>query len=200
MRVALAALLPCALAGWLRVSARGGATLLGVALSLGGARAAGAPLLEYASADGKIRFKHPADFVLTAKPVKTHGFEVLLRSESVKGFNEGVTMDRVKIDNILQFASPEELGAKVVAVERAKDGVLDAQLLRAVEAAPMSEGAPAYELEYAVQSTRGNNHFGVRTSIVDRRLYVFTVQCSEERYPLVKGDFGAILESIVVRP
>lgn len=107
-------------------------------------------------------------------------------------------MDRVKIDNILKFATPKQLGDKVINVEKAKDGVFDAQLLAYGEATPMDGATPAYSIEYKVESSRGNNHYVVKTSIIDRNLYVFTVQSSEAKYPALQEDIKTIQDSIIV--
>ena len=59
---------------------------------------------------------------------------------------------------------------------------------------------PAYDLEYKVESQRGNNHFVVKTSVIDRMLYVFTVQCREEDYPMLQDEMHTVLESVSVMP
>jgi PsbP len=110
-------------------------------------------------------------------------------------------VDRVKINNIVKFATPKELGERVVGVEKGKDGVLDAVLLAYGDSSRTmdAEGAsPAYDLEYKVESTRGNNHFLVKTSIINKQLFVFTVQCSEGRYDSVKEQMRELLDSVTV--
>ena len=110
-------------------------------------------------------------------------------------------VDRVKISSIQDFASPSGVGEKVVAVERAKEGVFDAKLLASsASRTPMNEKFPAYDLEYNVESQRGNNHFVVKTSVIDQKLYVFTVQCREEDFPLLKDEMLTVLDSVAVAP
>ena len=46
----------------------------------------------YTSEDKSIVFKHTEDLQFSPKPLKTHDKEILLKSESIKGFNAGVTV------------------------------------------------------------------------------------------------------------
>ena len=46
----------------------------------------------YTSEDKSIIFKHTGDLQFSPKPLKTHDKEILLKSESIKGFNAGVTV------------------------------------------------------------------------------------------------------------
>jgi hypothetical protein len=103
----------------------------------------------YSSEDQSITFKHTDDLVFSPKPLKTHDKEILFKSESIKGFNAGVTVDRVKIDNIRQFADAKGLAQKVVDVEMTKDGVLESIALKWGESkTPIStSNMPAYEIE-----------------------------------------------------
>ena len=107
----------------------------------------------------------------------------------------------MRINSIQDFASPSGVGEKVVAVERAKEGVFDAQLLAAsASRTPMNSVFPAYDLEYKVESQRGNNHFVVKTSVIAKMLYVFTVQCREEDYSLLQDEMHSVLETVSVIP
>ena len=91
------------------------------------------------------------------------------------------------------------MGDKVVAVEKAKEGVFDAELLSSsVARSLMNEKFPAYELEYKVESQRGNNHFVVKSSVIDRKLYVFTVQCREEDFSELSEEMHTVLDSVSV--
>ena len=46
----------------------------------------------FKSQSPSVQFAYPADFILSEKPVKTHNYEVYLRSEKTKGYNEGLTV------------------------------------------------------------------------------------------------------------
>ena len=49
-------------------------------------------LAHFSSPDQSIRFEYPTDFVVSEKPLKTHGYEAFLKSASRKGYNEGITV------------------------------------------------------------------------------------------------------------
>jgi hypothetical protein len=56
--------------------------------------------LSYSSEDKSITFKHSSDLVFSPKPLKTHDKEILFKSESIKGFNAGVTVRNVLFSQI----------------------------------------------------------------------------------------------------
>jgi PsbP len=151
--------------------------------------------------DGSLTFRHTADLVVSPKPLQTHAKEVFLKSEAVKGFNAGVTIDRVKINDIKEFASPSALAQKVVDVEKSKEGVFEADVISSGESKlPISsEGKLAYDIEYKVDSSRGQNHYFVKTSVVDKKLYVFTVQCKEESVAELTETAKAIIDSFKLK-
>lgn len=46
----------------------------------------------YTSDDKSITFKYSEDLVFSPKPLKTHDKEILFKSETIKGFNAGVSV------------------------------------------------------------------------------------------------------------
>jgi hypothetical protein len=56
--------------------------------------------LSYSSEDKSITFKHSSDLIFSPKPLKTHDKEILFKSESIKGFNAGVTVRNVLFSQI----------------------------------------------------------------------------------------------------
>ena len=42
--------------------------------------------------DGNVYFNYPEDLFVSPKPVQTHDKEVYLKSDTIKGFNAGVTV------------------------------------------------------------------------------------------------------------
>ena len=54
--------------------------------------AASLGLSHFTSPDETIKFDYPADFVVSEKPLKTHGYEAFLTSGDRKGYNEGITV------------------------------------------------------------------------------------------------------------
>lgn len=146
-----------------------------------------------------ISFFYPdaQELVLSPKLVKTHATEIYMKSEAIKGLSVGVTVDKVKISNIKEFSTPAGLAERVVKVEKAKDGVFEANVVTAKESArPVSvadPSIPAYEIEYTVDSSRGQNHYLVKATVIDSKLYVFTVQSKEASFPsLSKAAFDII--------
>ena len=150
-----------------------------------------------------ITFVYPDDALgleVSPKLVQTHAAEVFLKSTKVKGLSVGVTVDPVKISNIREFATPQGLAERVVQVEKSKEGVFEANVISASESqVPVSQSTPAYEIEYNIDSSRGKNHYLVKTTVIQSRLYVFTAQCKEEAFPLLKKDLSEIVDSFRVK-
>lgn len=111
-----------------------------------------------------------------------------------------IQVDRVKINDIRDFATAKGLAQKVVDVEMTKDGVLESLALKWGEskAAISASNLPAYEIEYKVDSTRGQNHYLIKTSVVNKKLYVFTVQCKEDSYAELADTAHSIIDSFHV--
>lgn len=109
-------------------------------------------------------------------------------------------MDRVKINNIKEFDTAMGLAQKVVDVEMTKDGVLESIALKWGDSktAISASNLPAYEIEYKVDSTRGKNHYLIKTSVVNKKLYVFTVQCKEDSYVELADAAHSIIDSFHV--
>lgn len=124
----------------------------------------------------------------------------------------------MKINSIKQFSTPSDLAKRVVEVERSKDGFMDAEVLgaRASVVPSMlvvssssddsgggeggSTGIDAYDLEYQVESTRGLNHYTVRTTILNKNLFVFTVQYRQEDTERLRALGVEILDSLRIDP
>jgi len=112
----------------------------------------------------------------------------------------GYTIDRVRgVDVITDFyKTPSQLLDTVVSTERLKDGIISSDGLSAKEST--KDGIPAYDLEYTVSSTRGNNRFFVKASIANKKLVVATVQVPEAA---INDDFKTTalhtLESLSIK-
>jgi hypothetical protein len=115
-------------------------------------------------------------------------------------------MDRVKIKNIHDFTTPQGLSDKLLKVEQSKEGVYDVNILNAFEVSlnnPYIDSnemdkmvtIPAYIIEYKVDSSRGENHYMVLSSVRDSNLYVFTIQCKEKNYEDLTSTINNIRDS-----
>ncbi|CAM9320647.1 unnamed protein product, partial [Phaeothamnion confervicola] len=155
-------------------------------------------------------FVPPPGFVRFRKPLKTHLEEATFKSER-RGYQIGVAVDPIKIDALSRFGTPEEVGERVVAVERAKDGTLEVRLVSAAagDAGAAADGGggggdggavPAYTLEYAVDSTRGKNRFVAKVAVRGGRLYVCTGQAKEADLPEVAAEMAAAVGSFRLLP
>lgn len=115
-------------------------------------------------------------------------------------------IDPVKIESVEQFASPSELAKRVLAVEQGKEGYIEGEVLSAQKSALSStattdsESLPltVYDLDYKIETTRGLNHFLVRTAVANKRLYVLTTQCKESSYENLSPLMHEIASSLTI--
>jgi len=148
-----------------------------------------------------ITFSYNEDLGLEVSPklVQTHSAEVFLKSSKIKGLSVGVTVDPVKISSVKEFATPQGLAERVVSVEKSKEGVFEANVISASESqTPVTQAVPAYVIEYSVDSSRGQNHYLVKTTVISSRLYVFTAQAKEDSFPSLAKRLSEVVESFRV--
>jgi hypothetical protein len=117
---------------------------------------------------------------------------VNVKSEA-RGYYAGLAVDPIKLDSLASFGTPEFVGARVVGVEKKKDGVLSASLLGAA-----SDGQ-YYDIEYSNESTHGNNHYKSRIAIRGGKLFVFTVQCKQSDFEAYADEMTVISKSFALK-
>jgi len=158
--------------------------------------------VDFTAPDGSFTFRYPESFKVSEKmlglTVKTHEYEVFLKSEYVKGFNAGVTVDKVKIKDIREFSSPVDLAARVIDVEKKKDAdwyIIEPRRTKVLDAVQQESSPISYILNYQVDSSRGFKRYIVKTAVNNKMLYVFTVQCNEESFDEVKPLAMELIDS-----
>lgn len=94
----------------------------------------------------------------------------------------------------------DQLADRVLAIEKAKEGFIDGKIVSANEVVINRQGKelPAYELDYLVETTRGQNHYIVRATIANKQLYVFTVQCKEKDYDSLKEEMKDTAKTLTI--
>jgi hypothetical protein len=127
------------------------------------------------------------------KPIKTHLAELLVtRNKGPGSTSAGVTVDAVKIKSITDFGTPDEVGDRVIAVERRKDNVLTASLVSA-KAANLGD-LTYYTFVYDVESGRGLKRYVAKATVTGGNLYVFTAQAKCIDF---EGKDGSLLVAMV---
>ncbi len=140
-----------------------------------------------ASPADKFQFSYtvtpPSSFVASNKPLKTHLDEINFAPPDIRGYTLGITVDPVRISSIQQFGSPEEVAARVVTAEVARDGVFEVTLAKdPKEDAASGGGDGGYDIEYISDGKRGKKRFVTRIYVKNGFLYVLTVQSKESEY------------------
>lgn len=149
----------------------------------------------------RYEFSYPRDgWDVTKKPIKTHLAEVVVVNTSGRSSTAaGVTVDAVKIAKIEDFGSPDEVGAKVVAIENKKDNVLSAALVSAGQSS--ADGLTYFSIEYTVETGRGLKRYLAKATITGGNLYVFTAQAKVADFDGIDGPvLASMVQSFHVTP
>ena len=154
------------------------------------------PYTRTPSSSDKFKFSYtitpPPSFVPGNKPLKTHLDEINFSPEpTIRGYTLGITVDPVRISNIKEFGSPEEVAARVVTAEVNRDGVFKVTLAKDPKE---DTNAGCYDIEYISDGKRGTKRFVTRIYVQDGFLYVLTVQSKEDEYDQVRE--GDVLECV----
>lgn len=138
--------------------------------------------------DFGYRFQPPPGFAAGNKPLKTHLDEVNFSSQTMSGFQFGITVDPVRIESLSDFGTPEQVAAKVVTAEVNRDGVFQVQLVQDPLAGRTSSGIEYYQLDYLSSGKRGDKRFVCKFYIFGSKLYALTAQCKNADYDAVAKD------------
>ena len=142
------------------------------------------------------KFDYPDSWKVSKKPVQTHMDEILVKKGG--GTEVGVAVDPVKIDSIVKFGTPKEVAARVIGVERKKDGVTGARLI--ASSAVERDGNSYYVIEYESKSSRGDKHFISCVTIAGKKLYAMTAQAKIDKFEESEADLRAAVASFSVSP
>lgn len=140
-------------------------------------------------------FQPPENFGAGNKPLRTHLDEINFKSESVAGYQYGITVDPVRIESLRQFGTPQEVAAKVVLAEVNRDGVFDVTLMADPQAGPNDS---FYQLNYQSKGKRGNKRFVAKFYIEKQKLYAMTAQCKEDDFAALESEMLKAAESFRV--
>merc|ERR1712129_108334 len=110
--------------------------------------------------------------------------EINFFKEDERGYKYGITVDPVRISNLREFGSPEEVAQRVIQAESVRDGVTDVQLFQSPKEDVYSN---SYEISFISQGSRGNNHVVNRIYVDRNMLYVITAQIKVSKFE-EKGD------------
>ena len=138
------------------------------------------------------QFQPPENFGAGNKPLRTHLDEINFKSESVSGYQYGITVDPVRIESLRQFGTPEEVAAKVVLAEVNRDGVFDVTLMKDPIAGPNDS---YYQLNYQSKGKRGTKRFVAKFYIQNQKLYALTAQCKEDDYNALESEMLKTVET-----
>jgi len=116
---------------------------------------------------------------------------VLFEDPARRSTSVGVTVNPVRVRQIQDFGSLQQVGDKLLEAERAKESTKSAALLSQSQR-ELPSGATLYDYEYDLDSTRGRKRILNTVTIFNGQLYILNAA-----YKCEKGDEGCNSEAAV---
>ncbi|KAH9318714.1 hypothetical protein KI387_020483 [Taxus chinensis] len=130
------------------------------------------------------------------KKVDKAGATVLFEDPVVKSNNIGVVVNPIRISSLKEFGTPQVVADKLLQAEKKKPSTNDAQLIR-VEQRPIHGDIPLYELEYALDSTRGIKRVLSAVIVASKKLYLLNIAYSDSPEKPLSPSTRMILEQVL---
>eukprot|EP00246_Nothoceros_aenigmaticus_P002311 TRINITY_DN13156_c0_g1_i1.p1 TRINITY_DN13156_c0_g1~~TRINITY_DN13156_c0_g1_i1.p1 ORF type:complete len:255 (+),score=43.21 TRINITY_DN13156_c0_g1_i1:66-830(+) len=123
------------------------------------------------------------------------GATLLFEDPMIKSNTVGVVVNPVRIASLKDFGTPEEVAERLIRAEKKKPSTNDAKLVRVSERD--ANGRPLYEVEYNLDSSRGQKRVISAVTIAFRKLYILNVSYSDSPSKPISQDVADSLERIV---
>eukprot|EP00250_Pteridium_aquilinum_P034042 c6927_g1_i1 orf=92-1024(-) len=124
------------------------------------------------------------------------GATVLFEDPQSKGNNVGVVVNPVKISSLSEFGTVDVVADKLLQAEKRKPSTNDVQLIK-VNERQVHGGAPLYQLEYKLDSSRGVKRILSAVTVASKKLYILNVAYTDSSEKPLRPDTALELEQIV---
>jgi len=105
--------------------------------------------------------------------VEKAGATLLFRDPGYKGNTLGVTVNPVKLQKLSDFGSVEDVGERLLGVEKQKDGFVGVELLRSGARGGAGEGSPiVYEYDYRLDNIHVKKRFLCAVTVADGTMFI----------------------------
>lgn len=128
--------------------------------------------------------------------VEKAGATVLFEDPQSKGNNVGVVVNPVRIKSLSEFGTVDIVADKLLQAEKRKPSTNDVQLIKANERQAHG-GAPLYQLEYKLDSSRGIKRILSAVTVASKKLYILNVAYADTSEKPLQPDMASLLEQIV---
>lgn len=123
------------------------------------------------------------------------GATVLFEDPQSKGNNVGVVVNPVKISSLKEFGTVDVVADKLLQAEKRKPSTNDVQLIE-VKERQVHGGAPLFQLEYKLDSSRGVKRILSAVTVASRKLYILNVAYTDSVEKPLLPDMASVLEKI----
>ncbi|XP_057830830.2 psbP domain-containing protein 2, chloroplastic isoform X3 [Cryptomeria japonica] len=130
------------------------------------------------------------------KKVDKAGATVLFEDPVVKSNNIGVVVNPIRISSLKEFGTPQVVAEKLLQAEKKKPSTNDARLIK-VDQRPIHGDIPLYELEYALDSSRGIKRVLSAVTIASKKLYLLNIAYSDSPEKPLLPNTRMLLEQVL---
>ncbi|KAI5071110.1 hypothetical protein GOP47_0013361 [Adiantum capillus-veneris] len=128
--------------------------------------------------------------------IEKAGATALFEDPQSKGNNVGVVVNPVRISSLSEFGTVDIVADKLLQAEKKKPSTNDVQLIKVNERLAHG-GAPLYQLEYKLDSSRGVKRILSAVTVASKKLYILNVAYADTMEKPLQPDTASILEKIV---
>ncbi|XP_057830829.2 psbP domain-containing protein 2, chloroplastic isoform X2 [Cryptomeria japonica] len=129
-------------------------------------------------------------------PQLAKGATVLFEDPVVKSNNIGVVVNPIRISSLKEFGTPQVVAEKLLQAEKKKPSTNDARLIK-VDQRPIHGDIPLYELEYALDSSRGIKRVLSAVTIASKKLYLLNIAYSDSPEKPLLPNTRMLLEQVL---
>ncbi|MCO5568810.1 hypothetical protein L7F22_022510 [Adiantum nelumboides] len=128
--------------------------------------------------------------------IEKAGATVLFEDPQSKGNNIGVVVNPVRISSLSEFGTVDIVADKLLQAEKRKSSTNDVQLIK-VDERQAHGGAPLYQLEYKLDSSRGVKRILSAVTVASKKLYILNVAYVDTSEKPLQPDMASLLEKIM---
>ncbi|CAN6228156.1 unnamed protein product [Urochloa humidicola] len=129
--------------------------------------------------------------------VEKAGATALFQQEGKGSNNIGVVVNPVRLNSLTEFGTPQFVADRLLQAEKKKESTKSAEVISAGERSGHS-GLTVYEIEYALDSTRGGmKRIFSAAFVASRKLYLLNIAYSDAQEKPLDSQTRNVLEQVL---
>ncbi|CAN6235043.1 unnamed protein product [Urochloa humidicola] len=129
--------------------------------------------------------------------VEKAGATALFQQEGKGSNNIGVVVNPVRLNSLTEFGTPQFVADRLLQAEKKKESTKSAEVISAGERSG-HDGLTVYEIEYALDSTRGGmKRIFSAAFVASRKLYLLNIAYSDAQEKPLDSKTRTVLEQVL---